>query len=121
MTPTTTPTPSSTTTPAPAGTGGNGKPVQSTMESPPKPLSSNEEKGFPPPIVPEYVYPWAWLHCWGFGARGVKNLVKAGLRALKSGRLKFFRGRDLITVLEQSSDNHQSNEKSPADDQSRPG
>jgi len=120
MTPTTTPTPSSTTTPAPAGTGGNGKPVQSMMESPSKTLSANE-KGFPPPIVPEYVYPWTWLHCWGFGARGVNNLIKAGLRALEFGRLKFFRGRDLITVLEQSSENHQRNEKSPADEQSRPG
>jgi hypothetical protein len=100
---------------------GNGKAVQSMMESPSKTLSANEEKGFPPPIVPEYVYPWTWLHCWGFGARGVNNLIKAGLRALEFGRLKFFRGRDLITVLEQSSENHQRNEKSPADEQSRPG
>jgi len=53
-----------------------------------------------PPINPSLVYPWRRLRDWSFGGRGVKALEKAGLRAICFGRLKFFRGAELIRVLE---------------------
>jgi hypothetical protein len=40
------------------------------------------------------------LHDWSFGGRGIKALEKAGLRAICFGKLKFFRGSELIRVLE---------------------
>ena len=52
-----------------------------------------------PPIVPELVYPWRRLADWGFGARGVAALVKAGMPVLKIGKMKFFRGDALISVM----------------------
>ena len=52
-----------------------------------------------PPIVPEFVYPWRRLKDWGFGARSVAALVKAGLPTLRFGKMKFFRGEGLISVL----------------------
>ena len=53
-----------------------------------------------PPINPALVYPWRRLHDWSFGGRGIKALEKAGLRAICFGKLKFFRGSELIRVLE---------------------
>ena len=52
------------------------------------------------PIVPNYVYSIAKLHDWGFGARSVAALQRAGLKTLRFGARKFFRGSDLIAALE---------------------
>ena len=57
-----------------------------------------------PPIDPQLVYPWRRLHDWGFGACGVAALVKAGLPVLRFGRLKFFSGAGLISVLKSAGD-----------------
>jgi hypothetical protein len=59
-----------------------------------------------PPIVPDHVYPWRRLADWGFGARGVAALVKAGLPVLRFGRLKFFSGQGLIDVLSGATGQH---------------
>ncbi len=53
-----------------------------------------------PPIDPRLVYPWRRLRDWGFGARGIASLVKAGLAPMKFGKLRFFAGLALIGVLE---------------------
>lgn len=61
-----------------------------------------------PPIDPALVYPWRRLRDWGIGGRGVQALTKAGFRGFQFGKLKFFRGAELITILEKES-NHESN------------
>jgi len=57
-----------------------------------------------PPIDPALVYPWRRLGDWGFGARGVAALQKAGLPALRFGRQKFFLGSGLISVLRRAAE-----------------
>jgi hypothetical protein len=52
------------------------------------------------PIDPALCYPIRALSKWGFGARSVAALQRAGLPALQFGKLKFFRGVDLIAALE---------------------
>ncbi len=52
-----------------------------------------------PPIVPTYVYAWRRLKDWGIGGRGIAALVKAGLRPLQFGKLKFVEGAELIRIL----------------------
>ena len=52
-----------------------------------------------PPIDPALVYPWRRLRDWSFGGRGISALVKAGLRPLQFGKLKFVEGAELIRVL----------------------
>jgi len=53
-----------------------------------------------PPIDPALVYPICRLRDWGFGARGVAALQRAGLQTFRFGRLKFFSGAALIDVLQ---------------------
>jgi hypothetical protein len=53
-----------------------------------------------PPIDPALVYPWRRLADWGFGARGVAALQRAGLPAMQFGKQKFFLGAALILVLQ---------------------
>ncbi len=56
-----------------------------------------------PPINPRLCYPWRRLTDWGFGARGIAALQKAGLPVLRFGKQKFFRGAGLISILENGS------------------
>ncbi len=71
------------------------------MRQPPVTRSCGRQPEPPcPPIVPEYVYPWRRLRDWGFGGRGTAALVKAGLPVLRFGKLKFFSGAGLISVME---------------------
>ena len=56
-----------------------------------------------PPIDPRLCYPWRRLGDWGFGARGVAALVRAGLPVVRFGKQKFFMGSALIAVLENGS------------------
>lgn len=58
-----------------------------------------------PPIDPRLCYPWRRLRDFGFGARGIAALVKAGLHPLQFGKLRFFAGSSLIAVIER----HQGN------------
>ena len=52
-----------------------------------------------PPIDPALVYPIRRLADWSIGGRGRAALVKAGLRVLQFGKLKFVEGAELIRVL----------------------
>ncbi len=54
-----------------------------------------------PPIDPALTYPWVRLGDWGIGARGKAALIDAGMPVLRFGRMRFFRGADLIAVLKQ--------------------
>ena len=56
-----------------------------------------------PPIDPRLYYPWRRLGDWGFGARSVAALVRAGLPVVRFGKQKFFMGSALIAVLENGS------------------
>jgi hypothetical protein len=61
-----------------------------------------------PPIDPALCYPWRRLKDWGFGARSVAALVKAGLPTLRFGKMKFFRGASLIATLAgETTEDHQ--------------
>ena len=53
-----------------------------------------------PPIDPLLCYPWRRLADWGFGARSVAQLQKAGLVALRFHKRKFFMGSALIKILQ---------------------
>ena len=53
-----------------------------------------------PPIVPDYVYAWRRLSDWSIGGRGRAALIRAGLKVFQFGKMKFFRGSELIRVLE---------------------
>ena len=53
-----------------------------------------------PPIDPRLVYPIRRLSDWSIGGRGRAALVRAGLKVFQFGKLKFFRGAELIRVLE---------------------
>ena len=53
-----------------------------------------------PPIDERLVYPWRRLRDWGIGGRTLKELTKAGFRGFKFGKMKFFRGAELIGILE---------------------
>jgi hypothetical protein len=53
-----------------------------------------------PPIDPRLVYPVRRLGDWGWGARSIDMMQRAGLRVLRYSKWKFVRGRDLIHFLE---------------------
>jgi len=52
-----------------------------------------------PPIDPGLVYPFRRLADWGFGARTVAAMQRGGLKVMRFGKWKFFRGADLIEFL----------------------
>jgi hypothetical protein len=57
-----------------------------------------------PPIDPALFYPIRRLGDWGFGARTVATMQRAGLRVLRFSKWKFVAGSDLIAFLGRDSD-----------------
>jgi hypothetical protein len=52
-----------------------------------------------PPIDPALCYPIRRLSDWSFGSRGRAALIRAGLKVMQFGKLKFFMGSSLIATL----------------------
>lgn len=57
-----------------------------------------------PPIDPSLVYPIRRMSDWGFGARTVATMQRAGLRVLPFSKWKFIAGCDLVAFLGRESD-----------------
>ena len=52
------------------------------------------------PIDPAKVYPIRALHQWGFGARSLAAMQRAGLPVIRYTKWKFIRGGALVEFLE---------------------
>ena len=52
-----------------------------------------------PPIDPTLIYPIRRLRDWGFGARTIAAMQRAGLNVCKYSKWKFVFGRDLVDFL----------------------
>jgi hypothetical protein len=55
-----------------------------------------------PPIDPSMVYPIRRLGDWGWGARSVAAMQRAGLPVLKFSKWKFVTGKSLVEFLERT-------------------
>ena len=55
-----------------------------------------------PPIDPSMVYPIRRLADWGFGARTVAAMQRAGLPVFKFSKWKFVTGKALVEFLERA-------------------